>query len=36
MSHDAEIFDGTIRRQQAMFKIKILPILRGALDGLFH
>jgi len=27
-----DIFDGTIRHQQSMSKIKILPIMRRALD----
>src|SRR5260370_6573695 len=31
-----DIFDGTIWHRQAIFMIKILPILRCALDGLFH
>ena len=31
-----DICDGTIRHQQPIFKIKILPILRRALDCLFH
>src|ERR1700680_3619052 len=34
MSHHMDIFDGTIRHHQATFIIKILPILRRALDGL--
>src|SRR6266436_1976607 len=36
MSHNVDMFDGTIRHQQAMFKIKILPILRRSPDGLSH
>src|SRR5882762_3577246 len=36
MSHNVDIFDGTIRHQQTMFKIKILPTLRRAPDGLSH
>src|SRR6266478_6063837 len=36
MSYDAEIFDGAIRHHQATFMLKVLPILRRALDGLFH
>src|SRR5713101_7607613 len=36
MSHNMDIFDRTIRHHQAIFMIKIPPILRGALDGLFH
>ncbi len=36
MSHYMDIFDGTIRHHQAIFMIKILPILGRALDGLFH
>ena len=31
-----DIFDGTIRHHQATFILKILPILRRALNGLFH
>ena len=31
-----DMFDRAIRHQQSMFKIKILPILRRALDCLFH
>src|ERR1700694_5717444 len=30
------MFDGTIWHQQAIFKIKIFPCPRRALDGLFH
>src|ERR1700731_486567 len=36
MSHNMDIFDGTIRHHQAIFMLKILPILRRALDGLLH
>src|SRR6266850_5867137 len=36
MSHNVDMFDGTIRHQQPMFKIEVLPILRRALDYLFH
>src|SRR6266436_4752328 len=36
MSHNVDMFDGTIRHQQAMLKIKILSILRSAPDGLSH
>ena len=36
MSHNVDMFDGTIRHQQAIFMFKILSILRRALDGLFH
>src|SRR5258706_9881182 len=35
-SHNMDMFDGTIRHQQPMLKIKILPILRRAFDRLFH
>src|SRR6266852_6664863 len=35
MSHNVDIFDGAIRHQQAMFKIKIPPVPRRALDDLF-
>src|SRR5205809_6908699 len=35
-SHNMDMFDGTIRHQQSIFKIKILSILRRALDCLFH
>jgi len=30
------MFDGTVRRHQAKFMIKILPVVRRALDGLLH
>src|SRR5579862_7155957 len=36
MSHDVDMFDRTIRHQQAIFMLKILFILRRALNGLFH
>src|ERR1700733_1424955 len=36
MSHHMDVFDGTIRHQQAMFKIKILPMLRRPFDCLLH
>jgi hypothetical protein len=36
MSHDVDIFEGTIRHQQATFMVKIFAILRRALDYLFH
>src|SRR5260370_34820545 len=36
MSHNVHIFDGTIWHHQAILMIKILAILRGALDRLFH
>src|SRR5882762_4011907 len=36
MSYDVDIFDGAIRHHQAIFMLKILPILRRTLDGLFH
>src|SRR5713226_3091193 len=36
MRHNVDIFDGAVRHQQSKFKIKILPILRRALDCLFH
>src|SRR5258705_4291445 len=36
MSHNMDIFDGTIRHQQALLKIKILPVPRRANDCLFH
>ena len=36
MSHYVDKFDGAIRHQQAMFKIKIFPILRRPIDGLLH
>src|SRR5438445_351395 len=36
MSHNVDMFDGTIGHQQAIFMFKILSILRRALDGLFH
>src|ERR1700676_2439712 len=36
MSHNVDIFDGTIWHKQAMLKIKILAVLRRALNGLFH
>src|SRR5262249_62295768 len=36
MSHNVDIFEGTIRHQQATFMRKIFAILRRALDGLFH
>jgi hypothetical protein len=31
-----DIFDGTIRHQQAIFMLKVFPILRRALEGLLH
>jgi hypothetical protein len=31
-----DMFYGTIVHEQSMFKIKSVPILRGALDCLFH
>ena len=36
MTHNMDMFDGTTRDQQAMFKIKILPILRRPFECLFH
>src|SRR2546427_1159839 len=36
MSHNVDMFDGTIRHQQAIFMFKILPILRRAFYCLFH
>src|SRR6202795_1517091 len=36
MRHNMDIFDRTIRHYQAIFMFKILPILRRALDCLFH
>ncbi len=36
MSHDMDVFHGTIWHQQPMFKIEVLPVLRRALNGLFH
>src|ERR1700694_3633924 len=36
MSYDVDVFDRTIRHYQAIFMLKILPILRRTLDGLFH
>src|SRR5260370_10714684 len=36
MRHGMDIFDRPIRHQQSMLRGKILPILRRALDGLFH
>src|SRR5882762_9842752 len=36
MSHNVDMFDGTIRHQQSVFKIKVLSILGRALDYLFH
>jgi hypothetical protein len=31
-----DMLDGTIRHQQAIFMVKILPILRRAFDCLLH
>src|SRR5229473_6706547 len=36
MSHNVDMFDGTIRHHQAIFMLKILSILRRAIDGLSH
>src|SRR2546426_10000896 len=36
MSHNVDMFDGTIRHQQAIFMFKILSILRRAFYWLFH
>src|SRR5213593_3874389 len=36
MSHNVEMFDGGIRHQPSIFKIKILPLLRRALDYVFY
>jgi glutamine synthetase type III len=36
MGYNMDIFDGTIRHQQAIFMLKVRPILRHALDCLFH
>src|SRR5690349_10657709 len=36
MSHNVDMFDRAIRHQQAMFKIKILSVLRRTFDGLSH
>src|SRR5258708_20638638 len=36
MSHNVGMFDRTIRHYQAIFMLKILPILRRALHGLSH
>jgi hypothetical protein len=36
MSHNVDMFDRTIRHHQAIFKVKIISILRRALDDLFH
>src|SRR5882757_6829540 len=36
MSQSVHIFEGTVRHQQTIFMLKILTILRRALDGLFH
>ena len=36
MRDGMDILDGPIRHQQSMLGDKILPILRRALDGLFH
>src|SRR6267378_1805254 len=36
MSHDMDMFHRAIRHQQSIFKIKILPILRRAVEDLFH
>src|SRR3984957_1807306 len=35
-SHSMDIFDRTIRHQQAIFMVKIFPIVRRALEGLLH
>src|SRR3989442_8816161 len=36
MSHNMEMFDGGIRHQPSIFKIKILPLLRRALDYVLY
>src|ERR1700730_8292611 len=36
MADDIDMFDGAIRHQQPMFKIKIFSSLRSTLDCLFH
>ena len=36
MSHHMDVFEGAIRHQQSMFNIKIVPLLRRALEGLLH
>src|ERR1700676_4827393 len=36
MSHNMDIFDGTIRHHQAIFMLKILPVLRRTLNRLLH
>src|SRR5436309_14263609 len=36
MSHDMDVFDGTIWHQNPMFKIEVLPVLRRARNGLYH
>jgi hypothetical protein len=36
MSHNMDVFDGAIRHHQAIFMLKILPILRRSLNRLFH
>src|SRR5437667_5057369 len=36
MSHNVEMFDGGIRHQPSIFKIKIVSLLRRALDYVFY
>src|ERR1700676_2681627 len=36
MSHNVDMFDRTIRHNQAIFMLKVLSILRRTLDGLSH
>src|SRR5260370_8300785 len=36
MPHDLQVFDRSIRHQQPMFEIPLLPLARNAFDQLLH
>ena len=36
LCQDPDIFDGTIRHQEAMFEIHVRPVAEGAIEGLLH
>ena len=36
LCQNPDIFDGTIRRQEAMFEIQVRPVAECAVEGLLH
>jgi hypothetical protein len=36
MSHNVDMPDGTVRHHQAIFMVKVFPIMRRTLECLFH